>query len=151
MRSAARLARGLHPFHPLTDPAPDVKGRLETAPPPTVGRMKHITYAEKSLLLGDATADLLLEYAAALGSDGTSDSISIRAISSDGDEVDATFLIGEGAPLMSETTTSTLPEPDNTAAEEHMRERIGRLARPPHGGSLDDDEMLRDDYDEFPG
>jgi hypothetical protein len=47
--------------------------------------MKHITYAEKSLLIGDATADLLLEYAAALGSDGTSDSVSIHAISSDGD------------------------------------------------------------------
>jgi hypothetical protein len=49
--------------------------------------MKHITYAEKSLLIGDATADLLLDYAAALGSDGASDSVSVHAISSDDDEM----------------------------------------------------------------
>jgi hypothetical protein len=112
--------------------------------------MKHVTYADKSLLIGDAAADLLVQYAAALGSAGQSDSVSVHAISSDGDEVDAMFLLGEGAPLMNETTTSTLPEPENGAVEIYMRERIDRLTQPVQGQPLlPPGDVFVEDFDEF--
>ena len=89
--------------------------------------MKHLTYADKSLLVGDDVADMMLTYSARLASADVADTLEVHAISSDGDEVTATFLLGEGAPLMAETTTSTLPEPDNSAALEHMTDRMARL------------------------
>ncbi|WP_108251075.1 hypothetical protein [Planctomonas deserti] len=89
--------------------------------------MKHLTYADKNLLVGDEVADLLLQYAARLASSGVADTVDVHAISSDGDEVTATFLLGEGAPLMTETTHSTVPEPDNTGAVQQITERMGRL------------------------
>jgi hypothetical protein len=89
--------------------------------------MKHLTYADKSLLVGDEIADLLLQYAARLASSGVADTIEVEAISSDGDGVTATFLLGEGAPLMAETTHSTVPEPDNSEAVKQINDRMGRL------------------------
>ena len=128
---------------------PFVKGRAQTGIVPRVKSMKHITYAEKSLLVGDVAADLLLEYAAALGSTDQSDTVSLHAISSDGDEVEAMFLVGEGAPLMSETTTNTLPEPDNAGTETYLRERIDFLGHPAQGHALPEGELYADDYNEF--
>jgi hypothetical protein len=92
--------------------------------------MKHVTYAEKTLLVGDEMADVLLEYAAQLSSDGDGEALDVRAISGDGDEVVATFLLGGGVPLMAETTTSTLPEPDNAELVERVRTDIARRQRP---------------------
>lgn len=99
--------------------------------------MKHVTYADKSLLLGDDTADTLIRYAAALTQHGTADSVEVKAISSDGDSVTATFLLGPGAPLMAETATNDLPEPDNSDVTTHMQERIGMLGSTPEGHPLD--------------
>jgi hypothetical protein len=87
---------------------------------PTVGRMKHITFGDKSLLVGDAVADALLQYAAFLAGGAKGDTVEIHAISSDGDEVVATFLLGPGVTMMAETANTKLPEPDNTAALEYM-------------------------------
>jgi hypothetical protein len=92
--------------------------------------MKHITYAEKSLLVGDAAADALLEYASALSSRGRGEQVTVRAISSDGDEVEATFLLGAGAPLMAETTHNSFPEPDNSATVDSIREELRRMEHP---------------------
>lgn len=111
--------------------------------------MKHITYSDKSLLLGDTTADLLLEYAAALGTDNTADTVTVNAMSSDGDDVEATFLLGEGAPLMAETSTTKVPEPDNGEADTYMREKINALTHPPEATGLPEGDMYPDDYNEF--
>jgi hypothetical protein len=108
--------------------------------------MKHVTYAEKSLLVGDEIADVMLEYAAQLTSDGDGKALDVRAISSDGDEVVATFLLGGGVPLMAETTTSTLQEPDNAELVQRVRADIARRRRPaeiePHDGPVVSDEGL---------
>ena len=74
----------------------------------TVDCMKHLTYADKSLLIDDATADALLEYAALLARVGDADSVSVSAYSADGQTVEATLLLDAGAPIMSETTHSTM-------------------------------------------
>jgi hypothetical protein len=92
--------------------------------------VKHITYAGKSMFTGDDVADLLVEYAAALAHAQDGDSVNVRVISLDGNEVEASFLLDTGAPLMSESTNSTLPDPDNADAVEYMRRRIMELENP---------------------
>jgi hypothetical protein len=78
--------------------------------------MKHITFGDKSLLVGDAAADALLEYGAFLTGAAKGDTVEVQAISSDGNEATATFLLGPGVTMMAETAHTSLPEPDNTAA-----------------------------------
>ncbi|MCP2031321.1 hypothetical protein L1277_001412 [Okibacterium sp. HSC-33S16] len=93
--------------------------------------MKHITFADKTLLSGDQVADLLLEYASLLAGKGDADTVTIHAIGPDGNEVDATILLDAGAPLMAETTNSTMPEPDNAEAVSYMQEKMMLLSSPP--------------------
>jgi hypothetical protein len=90
--------------------------------------MKHVTYAHKSLLVGDEAADVMLEYAASLASARLGDTVTLNAISGEGQLVDATFLLDTGAPIMAETANSELTEPDNAAPIEYMRLRIMELA-----------------------
>ena len=110
--------------------------------------VKHITYADKSLLIGDETADTLIKYAAVLTQNGTADSVEAKAISSDGDNVIATFLLGPGAPLMAETAHTALPEPDNTEVTAYMQDRIDTLGHAPTGNALDPDDAAEyvEDY-----
>ena len=93
---------------------------------PNLGSVKHVTIAEKSLLIGDDAADTLVRYAAVLGSTSSADSVSIRSIGVDGEEVEATFLLNSGTVMMVESTTSSLPEPDNTDALHYMGDQISR-------------------------
>jgi hypothetical protein len=88
------------------------------------GGVKHITISDKSFLIGDEVADLLVRYAALLGKIHSADSVRIRAIGIDGEAVDADFLLNSGTVLMAESSRSQLPEPDNGDAVEYMRERI---------------------------
>lgn len=91
--------------------------------------MKQVTFADKSLLVGDDAADLLISYAAILANQKRADTVDIRAIGVEGANVTATFLLDAGALLMAETTPSTVAAPDNTAAEEYMRDRIAELTK----------------------
>lgn len=109
----------------------------------------HLTYADKSLLVGDEIGDLLLEYAALLASNNIADTVEVRSISSDGDEVVAKFLLGEGAPLMTETTHSTLEEPDNLEAEVYVREQIARLTSSSRPVLIDQSELITDEQDDL--
>lgn len=89
----------------------------------------HVTYSDKSLVLGDEIAALLVEYAAALGRDGSADSVTVHAIGADGGEVEATFLLNGGIALMAETTNTTVPEPDNDHVVAEVREKLAALTR----------------------
>lgn len=92
--------------------------------------MKHVTYSEKSLLTGDAIADLLMQYATLLGQRGITDSVTVSALRTDGNGSDATFLLGPGIVLMVESTHTDLPEPDNTGAERYITDRIDEITQP---------------------
>jgi hypothetical protein len=92
--------------------------------------MKHITFADKNFLVGDSAADAILEYACMLGETQSADTIDITAIGADGDEVRATMFLSAGVPLVSETTTSTLPEPDNTETVAYIEARLTRHVDP---------------------
>jgi hypothetical protein len=92
--------------------------------------MKHITFADKNFLVGDSTADAILEYACMLGETQTADTIEITAIGADGDEVRATMFLSTGVPLVSETTNSSLPEPDNDETIAYIESRLTRHVDP---------------------
>jgi hypothetical protein len=111
--------------------------------------VKHITFGDKSLLVGDAVADALLKYGAFLTTANRGDTVEIHAISSDGDETVATFLLGPGVTMMAETAHNNLPEPDNTAAVKYMEQAQSRavvLAE-----VVPDGEPRSTDYDDVYG
>jgi hypothetical protein len=109
--------------------------------------MKHITFADKSLLADDEAVDLLLEYARLLADQVRADTVTLNCVSADGNEVEATFLLEPGAPLMSETTNSTMTAPDNSDAIAYMRQRIMLLTSPPP--VLPQDETMPDSYEDL--
>jgi hypothetical protein len=91
--------------------------------------MQHVTVGDKSLLIGDEVVGLLVDYATLLGQDGSADSVELHAISSDGDAVMVTFLLNAGLSIVSESTSTSMPEPDNGKAESYLRTEIGRITR----------------------
>lgn len=92
--------------------------------------MKHVTFAEKSLFMGDDAADTLLEYARLIASTGGADSVTLRAISGDGNAVEASFLLNSNTVLMIESTNAEMTPPDNTQVTLEMKDRINAIARP---------------------
>jgi hypothetical protein len=108
--------------------------------------MKHITYADKSLLVGDEAADTLTEYSAALARAGSADTVTLAAYGADGSDTEGTFVLNQGTVLMAETTKSSIPEPDNTTAVTRMREKIARLTSP-HPVQPDNETMPSHDDD----
>jgi hypothetical protein len=99
--------------------------------------MKHLTMAEKSLLLGDEAADLLLEYAALLGQTDSADTVVLNAYGDDGDPVEVTFLLNGGTSVLAESSESTILEPDNDAGVRYMRERMTLIQSPPPAQPMD--------------
>jgi hypothetical protein len=93
--------------------------------------MKHVTYADKSLLVDDDTADCLLEYARVLGMNGGADTVMVRAVGADGNEVEATFLLNSSTEMMAETASANMRPPANPDAVAYMREQIDLAITPP--------------------
>lgn len=92
--------------------------------------MKHVSYADKPVLVGDDAADTLIEYARVLAEHREADTVTLRAVSPDGNTVEATYLLNPSTILMIETTNSELEPPDNDEAVRRMRNRIEALERP---------------------
>ncbi|WP_213817039.1 hypothetical protein [Glaciihabitans sp. dw_435] len=116
--------------------------------------MMHLTFSDKSLIVGDDAAKLVVEYAAALARAHSADTVTLRAYGADGGNVEATLLLDEGAPVMIETANSDLPEPENGALVEHIRARLGQLGATVQAMPLDqaDDTAMADfEHDFGPG
>jgi hypothetical protein len=109
--------------------------------------MKHVTYAEKSLLMGDEAAETLLEYARLLADNETSDTVTLTSISPDGNTVEASFLLTPSTILMVESTNSEVTPPDNSDAIAEMQERIDAIARPMAAESESEESHSQVDYD----
>jgi chemotaxis response regulator CheB len=92
--------------------------------------MKHITFADKSLLLGDEAADALVEYAALIAKTENADSVTLTGFGADGQEVEATYVLDRGTVLMAESSHTSMNEPENGDAVMQMREKIMRLSSP---------------------
>jgi hypothetical protein len=80
--------------------------------------------------MGDKAADTLLEYARLLADNDKADTVTLTAISPDGNTVEASFLLTAGSILMIESTNSDVAPPDNTATIGDMQDRIDAITRP---------------------
>lgn len=100
--------------------------------------MKHVTYADKSHLIDDDSAEWLMEYARALGSAHMTDVVTLRAIGMDGNEVDATFLLNASTELMMQSAHNSLPMPSNVEAIGYMQERTRLIVAPPPARPVDE-------------
>jgi len=107
--------------------------------------MKHVTYGEKSLLMGDDAADVLLEYARLVADSASADTVTLRSISPDGNTVEASFLLNVSTVLMTESTNSDLDPPDNTDTVADMQGRIDAILRP--ASMSPEDTWQQADYD----
>ena len=92
--------------------------------------MKHVTFGDKSLLMGDSAADTLMEYARMIADSHTADSVTLQAISPDGNTVAASFLLNASTSLLIESTNSAAVAPPNEPAEKYMRARLDAHANP---------------------
>jgi hypothetical protein len=110
--------------------------------------MKHLTFADKSLILGDDAAELVVKYAAALARAQSADTVTLAAYGADGGSVEATLLLDQGAPLMIESNNSDLPEPENGAVVEYMRARIGQLSTPLRAMPVQSDDDSMSEFEE---
>jgi hypothetical protein len=90
--------------------------------------MKFLTYADRSVLIGNEAADTLIEYSARLAEHGHADSVALNAIGTDGDDIVASFVLGSGTNLMAESTSSKLPEPDNADGLGYMKEKLEEMS-----------------------
>ena len=106
--------------------------------------MKHVSYADKSLFMGDDAADTLLECARLVADNDRADTVTLRSISTDGNTVEASFLLDASTILMVETTNSEVEPPDNSEAVQDLKERIDAITRPV---SVDSQEPPYVDYD----
>lgn len=97
--------------------------------------------ADKSLLVGDEAAGLLMRYAALLAQINRGDSLDLSAIGVDGEQVHVTFLLNSGTVLLAETSRSDLPEPDNSHAIRYMRGELDSYGRDGGSPAFDDDEQ----------
>jgi hypothetical protein len=93
--------------------------------------MKHLTVADKAMLIGDEAGDLLIRYSAALGRNNLADDVDVHVYSSDGDEVEASLVLNQGMTIMAESTHTSLPEPDNAEAVAYMRSKLEAMEHPP--------------------
>jgi len=93
-------------------------------------RVKHISFADKTLFVDDAAADLLVEYAALLGAENSADAVRVYAIGQDGNEVEVNFVLNAATNLASESTNSSAQPPSNDQAVEYMRAKIDAIRHP---------------------
>ncbi|MFC0678384.1 hypothetical protein ACFFGH_11085 [Lysobacter korlensis] len=102
--------------------------------------MRRVTYVDESVIVGEEFGMLILEYAASLARNNTSEPLHFRALNDEG-EVETAFLLGPASQIVVVKTNSLLPEPENSEAEDYMRSRIRQLTFPtPH--PVGDDESV---------
>jgi hypothetical protein len=94
--------------------------------------VKHVWFGQKAIFLGDDAADALVSYAAHVAQLHTGDSIDMRGINTEGNEITTTFLLNGGTALTAETTNMELPEPDNARAIAYIRDRVKNFAFDPN-------------------
>lgn len=93
----------------------------------SMNSMKHILFANKTVLVGDAAADALVAYGVALAANNAADNVEYTCIGADGGIVQVSFLLNAGSALVAESTPSNLPEPNNHAEVARIRERTAAL------------------------
>ena len=89
--------------------------------------MKLLRYGERTWLVGDTTADILLDYAAALARGGSAEHVALQVLDVNGAAEEVEFLIGPATMMTAEPAQKEFDDPDNGEAERSMRSRTDKL------------------------
>jgi hypothetical protein len=89
--------------------------------------MKELVFAGRSLFVGDAAADAVVDYTAVLARTASADTVELRAVTEAGNRVEAYLVLDSAAPVMAQTADHDEPEPDNAQVVSYMRAAIHRL------------------------
>lgn len=111
--------------------------------------MKHVMYGEKSLLMADESADVLIEYAGVVAETAGGDTVRMQAVGNDGNKVEVTFLLNAGTVLVVETATAAFDPPSNEEAVQYMRARMERVRNPPPAQSDERQGEFVSGFDEY--
>lgn len=87
--------------------------------------MKYVVYGDNKVMTGDAIADAVLAYAAALGENGTTDIVEIPTADDSGTAVNAELLLGPASQVMVETAPDDELEPED---DDLVNELVRRTA-----------------------
>lgn len=87
--------------------------------------MKYVVYGDNKVMTGDAIADAVLAYAAALGENGTTDIVEIPTADESGTAVHAELLLGPASQVMVESAPDDELEPED---EDLVGELVRRTA-----------------------
>ena len=111
----------------------------------------NLTFDGKSLLISNEVAELVVEFAAALARSGGADTVRLAAYGADGESVEVLLLLGQGAPVMAESSHTEMPELDNRDIVSYMKHNLERTTTVTSGLPLDhtSDSMFgyEDDFD----
>ena len=113
--------------------------------------MKHVMYAEKSLLMDDDSAQALIDYAGAIAATGGGDTVNMIAVGDDGNQVDVVFLLNSGTELVVESASSAMEAPGNADVVAELRRKTDVLRNPPaaHPAEPLDEEDVLLEFDEM--
>jgi hypothetical protein len=75
--------------------------------------VKYIVYGDNKVMTGDAIADAVLAYAAALGENGTTDIVEVPTCDEDGAAATAEMLLGPASQVMVEVAPDDELEPED--------------------------------------
>lgn len=81
--------------------------------------------------MDDESAECLIRFAAAVADGGRAETVTLKAISGDGNVVEVTFLLNSATALAVESTTGDGAPPRNDDVVSWMRARLAAIANPP--------------------
>ncbi|PZF59475.1 hypothetical protein DEI81_13875 [Curtobacterium sp. MCBD17_013] len=102
--------------------------------------MKYIHYDSTSVMTGSEIADAVIEYAAALGAAGGTDTVHVPTFDDHGSVAYATLLIGPASEIVVDDAPDDELEPEDPAFVERLREGARKLsgATPVHADGTPD-------------
>ena len=117
--------------------------------------MKYIVYGENRVMTGDAIAEAVIAYAAALGQNGTTDIVDVPTSDEHGSATTAELLLGPASQLMIETAPDDELEPEDEALVAELVRRAAavggaRFVDAASGSSVDEEEHAAQSGDDAP-
>ncbi|OIH92717.1 MULTISPECIES: hypothetical protein [unclassified Curtobacterium] len=89
--------------------------------------MKYVVYGENKVMTGDAIAEAVLAYAAALGENGTTDIVEIPTSDQDGLAATAQVLLGPASQVMIEVAPEDELEPEDQDLVNELTRRTAEV------------------------
>lgn len=101
---------------------PGTAPRLLVFDDPEEAAMKHIHYDGSVITTGDDIAEAVVEYAAALGANGRTDTVRVPTFDDHGTATTATILIGPASQIVVDDAEDDALEPEDVGFVDRLRE-----------------------------